>query len=447
MKGVHLTLSLAFFAFAWFQFRYHGALPLKEVGFRYNYYVILAYGVCLLFFLRTYSAYLLGYSRIRSMVFAQFISQLFSAAILYFAVSLAWNRFDRPLAFLLVLPAQLLLDMIWSYLANAYYFRLNPQKKTVLIYRAPLDKLRFGSIRGKPTERLYRITDEIMYNGNFDEIRDRLAGYDAVFVAGVNSACRNGILKYCKEENIPGFFLPHIGDTIMQDARHIRSFNSPVLYVERKILNPEYAFVKRAFDIAASLLGVILFSPVMLFAAIAIKAADGGPVIYSQMRLTKDSREFRILKFRTMRVDAEKDGVARLSTGEGDDRITSVGRVLRKCRLDELPQLVNILRGDMSFVGPRPERPEIAQRYYQTMPDFALRLQVRAGLTGYAQVYGKYNTDPYEKLAFDLLYINRMSILNDIQLLLATFPVLFSRESTEGVAPGAVTAMEHEPDS
>ena len=447
MKGVHLTLSLAFFAFAWFRFRYHGALPLKEVGFRYNYYVILAYGVCLLFFLRTYSAYLLGYSRIRSMVFAQFISQLFSAAILYFAVSLAWNRFDRPLAFLLVLPAQLLLDMIWSYLANAYYFRLNPQKKTVLIYRAPLDKLRFGSIRGKPTERLYRITDEIMYNGNFDEIRDRLAGYDAVFVAGVNSACRNGILKYCKEENIPGFFLPHIGDTIMQDARHIRSFNSPVLYVERKILNPEYAFVKRAFDIAASLLGVILFSPVMLIAAIAIKADDGGPVIYSQMRLTKDSREFRILKFRTMRVDAEKDGVARLSTGEGDDRITSVGRVLRKCRLDELPQLVNILRGDMSFVGPRPERPEIAQRYYQTMPDFALRLQVRAGLTGYAQVYGKYNTDPYEKLSFDLLYINRMSILNDIQLLLATFPVLFSRESTEGVAPGTVTAMEHEPDS
>lgn len=447
MKGVHLAISLALFAFAWFRFRYHGALPLKAVGFRYNYYVILAYGVCLLFFLRTYSAYLLGYSRIRSMVSAQFLSQVFSTAILYIAVSLAWNRFDRPLAFILVLPVQLLLDMLWSYLANAYYFRLNPQKKTVLIYRAPLDKLRFGSIRGKPTERLYRITDEIMYNGNFDGIRDRIAEYDAVFVAGVNSACRNGILKFCKEENIPGFFLPHIGDTIMQDARHIRSFDSPVLYVERKILDPEYAFVKRAFDIGAALLGVILFSPAMLITAVAIKASDGGPVIYSQVRLTKDGREFRILKFRTMRVDAERDGVARLSTGDGDERITSVGRILRKCRLDELPQLVNILRGDMSFVGPRPERPEIAERYYKTMPDFALRLQVRAGLTGYAQVYGKYNTDPHEKLAFDLLYINRMSILNDIQLLLATFPVLFSRESTAGVAPGTETAMEHELDS
>ena len=171
---------------------------------------------------------------------------------------------------------------------------------------------------------------------------------------------------------------------------------------------------------------------------------DGGPAIYKQVRLTRDGKEFKIWKFRSMRVDAEKDGVARLSSDEKDDRITPIGRIVRKCRLDELPQLFNILMGDMSVVGPRPERPEIAKRYYETIPDFKLRLQIKAGLTGYAQVYGKYNTDPYEKLEFDLLYIKDMGVLTDIRLIFATFGILFLPESTEGVNPGQTTAMGYE---
>ena len=185
----------------------------------------------------------------------------------------------------------------------------------------------------------------------------------------------------------------------------------------------------------------------MLITALAIKLYDHGPVFYRQTRLTKDGRHFKIIKFRSMRVDAEKDGVARLSSGDKDDRITPIGRIVRKCRLDELPQLFNILCGDMSVVGPRPERPEIAEQYYKTMPDFQLRLQVKAGLTGYAQVYGKYNTDPYEKLEFDLLYINNMGFLTDIRLIFATIGILFQAESTEGISEGAVTAMDYEDDS
>ena len=181
----------------------------------------------------------------------------------------------------------------------------------------------------------------------------------------------------------------------------------------------------------------------LLTTAIAVKS-DGGPAFYKQVRLTKDGKQFEILKFRSMRVDAEKDGVARLSTGDKDDRITKVGHIIRACRLDELPQLLNILKGDLSIVGPRPERPEIAAQYCEEMPEFALRLQAKAGLTGYAQVYGKYNTTPYDKLQMDLMYIAHPSLIEDLKIMLATIKILFMPESTEGVAEGATTAMGQE---
>ena len=443
IKLVHFCASLLLFYVFWMFFRYGKLTGIADAGFRYNIFVTAGYGVCLFFFVRTYNAYLLGYSRIRTLAFAEFLAQLFSVVIMYFIVSLAWNHWDSPLHFFALLAVDAILDLVWAYNANGYYFRLHPKKKTILIYRNRQDKRRFGSIKGKPSERLYKITKELMYDGTFKELRDQLKGYDAVFVAGVNSRCRNGILKYCKEENVPGFFLPHVGDVIMQEAMHIQAFDSPVMFVHRSFPRPEYRIVKRIFDFVSSLLGIVILSPILLITAVAIKLYDGGPALYKQVRLTRDGKEFRIWKFRSMRVDAEKDGVARLSTGDNDDRITPIGRVVRKCRLDELPQLFNILMGDMSVVGPRPERPEIAKQYYKNLPDFKLRLQVKAGLTGYAQVYGKYNTDPYEKLQFDLLYINNMSVLTDLQLIFATVAILFVPESTEGVAEGQTTAMDY----
>lgn len=445
MKFFHFAASLALFFVFWMLFRYHMLFPEKDIGFRYNYFVLLGYGAILLFFNRIYNAYLLGYSRIRTIVFAQTLSQLFSIVILYFLVSFAWKHFYDPRPFIPMFAAQLLLDLLWAYFGTELFFHFNPPRKTILIYRNEVDKLRMGSIRDNTTKRLYQIEEELSYTGDsFQEIRDRLEGYEAIFVAGVASRCRNGILKYCKETGTPGFFLPHIGDVIMQEAFHIQTFDSPILYVARTYLKPEYAVFKRCFDIVGSLLGLLITSPILLLTALAIRLYDGGPAIYKQVRLTKDAKEFEIYKFRSMRVDAEKDGVARLSTGENDARITPIGRIVRKCRLDELPQLFNILKGDMSFVGPRPERPEIARQYYESIPDFKLRLQVKAGLTGYAQVYGKYNTDPYEKLEFDLLYMNNMGILTDLRLLFATFGILFSSESTSGVDDGSLTAMASE---
>lgn len=444
LKLLHIAVTIVIFYYSWLFFRYGGFIQSHGSGFRYNYYITAGFAVLVLFFNRTYNSYLLGYSRIRTLVFSQFLSQLFSTGILWFTVCFAWRHWRAPWPFLSSLLLQISLDAVWSYFGNRIYFILNKPKRTIFIYRDNLDKKRFGNIKGKPTERLYKVEEEIQYEGNsFLEIQDKLEAYDAVFVAGLQSECRDGIAKYCKKKGIIGFFLPSVGDVIMREAKHIQTFDVPVLFITKSRLNLEYGIVKRAFDITAALAGVILFSPLMMATAAVIKLYDGGPAIYRQVRLTKDGKHFTILKFRSMRVDAEKDGKATLSTGERDSRITPVGRIIRKCRLDELPQLFNILRGDMSFVGPRPERPEIAEYYYKTLPDFHLRLQVKAGLTGYAQVYGKYNTAPREKLKFDLLYINDMGIVTDLRLIFATFGILIKKESTEGITNGQITAEDY----
>ena len=271
---------------------------------------------------------------------------------------------------------------------------------------------------------------------------DSLSGAEAVFLSGVHSHDRNVIIKYCVMNDITAFVIPRIGDVLMSGARRMHMFHLPMLKLQRYDPGPEYLFVKRFMDIALSLIAILLLSPVMIVTAICIKATDHGPVFYKQSRMTKDGRDFDVLKFRSMRVDAEKDGVARLSTGDHDDRITPVGHVIRKVRIDELPQLFNILKGDMTIVGPRPERREIAEEYEKELPEFRLRLQAKAGLTGYAQVYGKYNTTPYDKLQMDLMYISNPSLVQDISIILATIKILFLPESTEGVAEGQTTAQK-----
>ena len=184
-------------------------------------------------------------------------------------------------------------------------------------------------------------------------------------------------------------------------------------------------------DIVLSGLSLIILSPVFLITAIAIKLEDRGPVFFRQERCTLYGRVFSILKFRSMIVGAEKAGVSVPAT-EKDPRITKVGAFIRATRIDELPQLINILKGDMSIVGPRPERVEHVEKYSREIPEFSYRLMVKGGLTGYAQVYGKYNTTAYDKLKLDLMYIQNYSLLLDIELILKTIKILFTKESTEG---------------
>ena len=214
--------------------------------------------------------------------------------------------------------------------------------------------------------------------------------------------------------------------------------------VKIKQQSKSYLFCKRFFDIVLSSGALVCFSPVFLAVFIMNRFGDNkGPLFYKQERIGWHGKPFKIYKFRSMRVDAEKDGVARLAQ-EHDDRITPVGKIIRAVRIDEIPQLFCILAGDMSIVGPRPERPEIAEKYEMEMPEFALRLQAKAGLTGLAQVYGKYNTTPYNKLQMDLQYISSMGVVEDLKIMFATVKILFMPESTEGVADGQTTAISEE---
>lgn len=257
--------------------------------------------------------------------------------------------------------------------------------------------------------------------------------FQAVIIGDISAVERNDILKYCYANKVRAYVVPKISDIILMGADRIHIFDTPFMLSKGYTLSFDQLLAKRALDLMLAVPAFIITSPVMLITAVAVKLYDGGPVLYKQVRLTRHDRKFEIYKFRSMVVDAESDGIAKLAR-ENDDRITPVGRIIRATRIDELPQLFNILKGDMSFAGPRPERPEIMEEYCKEIPEFAFRTRVKAGLTGYAQVYGKYNTTPYDKLKLDLFYISNYSMWTDIKLILMTLKIVLKKDATEGVS-------------
>jgi len=270
--------------------------------------------------------------------------------------------------------------------------------------------------------------DEFDYS-KFDEaVKDA----DGVVTLDVHHENKKKLFKLCYEKHLLVYDVPSITDMFLASSEILHIVDSPILKINKFGPDEMEGIVKRAIDIIGSLILIILTSPIMLGVAIAIKIQDGGDVFYKQTRLTKNEKEFKILKFRSMIMNAEKKTGAILAKKD-DDRITPVGKFIRKTRFDELPQLINILMGDMSFVGPRPERPEIYDEICQTMPEFRFRLVVKAGLTGYAQIYGKYNTSLRDKLLLDLYYIENYSLIDDIKFILMTLKIVFNKDATEGV--------------
>lgn len=436
IKIMDAVLMIVPFALCWYlYYAKHIASPFYAKG---DYLVVALFFVLFVIFGRVYDAFLMSMQRISEIVYAQFLAAAVSDFIMYIVIWLLSKHLPNILPGVAALIGQVVLAAVWAYNAHHAYFKIFPPQATAVIYdtRHGMEKLigKYG-LDTKYKVVLTATADECIAN------LAMLDGVNTVFMSGIHSHDRNVILKYCVENNIGIFVIPRIGDTIMSGAYPMHMFHLPMLKVGRYHPQPEYLFIKRLLDIVISAVALVVLSPIFLVTAIAIKATDHGPVFYKQIRLTKDGKEFGILKFRSMRVDAEKDGVARLSSGEHDDRITPVGRVIRACRIDELPQLLNILKGELSIVGPRPERPEIAAQYCEEMPEFSLRLQAKAGLTGYAQIYGKYNTTPYDKLVMDLMYIAHPSIVEDLKIMFATVKILFMPESTEGVSEGQTTAM------
>ena len=439
IKTLDAVLMTVPFALCWYlYYAKHIASPFYAKG---DYLVVALFFVLFIIFGRVYDAFLMSMQRISEIVYAQFLAVAVSDFIMYIVIWLLSKHLPNILPGVAALIGQVILAAVWAYNAHHAYFKIFPPQATAVIYdtRQGMEKLigKYG-LDSKYKDVLTATADECIAN------LAMLDGVSTVFMSGIHSHDRNVILKYCVENNIGTFVIPRIGDTIMSGAYPMHMFHLPMLKVGRYHPQPEYLFIKRLLDIVISAVALVVLSPIFLVTAIAIKATDHGPVFYKQIRLTKDGKEFGILKFRSMRVDAEKDGVARLSSGDHDDRITPVGKVIRACRIDELPQLVNILKGELSIVGPRPERPEIAAQYCEEMPEFSLRLQAKAGLTGYAQIYGKYNTTPYDKLVMDLMYIAHPSIVEDLKIMFATVKILFMPESTEGVSEGQTTAMSGE---
>lgn len=395
------------------------------------------YGVLLVFFLQTYGGLKIGYLKRGNIIYSHILSLFIVNTIGYFILALIDKRFHSPVSFILLTVVDGIIVCIWVFLFQWIYGVLFPPRRLLVVYGVrPVFSImeKIGARDDK-----YVIGGSISIDEGIDKIMEKAEEFEGIVVGDVPSHDRNLILKKCYDSSIRVYMIPKISDILVRSSTNLNLFDTPILLSKNEGLQIDQMAVKRFIDIVVSLIGIILTSPLFVMFGAAIHLADRGPIFYTQTRLTIDGKLFKIYKFRTMRVDAEKDGVARLA-GEVDDRITDVGKILRATRLDELPQLFNIIKGEMSLVGPRPERPEIAAEYMEDLPEFAMRLKMKAGLTGYAQVHGKYNTTPYDKLKLDLHYIRNYSLWMDLILIVLTPKVLFMKESTEGVGEGETNA-------
>ena len=398
-------------------------------------YTVIFYTLCL-----KLDGFRASIMRITELIYSQIIAVAITDAVIAVIIWIMSMWFPNLFPGLLCFLAQCAVIPIICWLEHRSYYRNHPPMKTLVVFDARHGAEKLISAYGMDK------SFEVIGVQPVEEVMSNLSILDqtrVVFICGIHSTDRNRILKECMYRDLQVYIIPRIGDVLMSGAEKMHMFHLPMLRSKRFQPLSEYRGIKRLLDIFFSGIALVLFSPIMILTAIAVKL-DGGPAFYKQTRLTQNGKTFKILKFRSMCVDAEKMTGAVLSSGENDPRITRVGRFIRACRIDEMPQLINIFRGDMSIVGPRPERPEIAAVYEKDLPEFRLRLQAKAGLTGYAQVYGKYNTTPYDKLLMDLMYISSASLFMDLRIAIETLRILFDKQSTEGLEDESTTLEYYE---
>ncbi len=436
-----LGLLTGFFAFVWY--RYYSDTIILPYYRRGNWVVIAIYTILTMIFFKAYGGFKVGYLKKTDMFYSQMLSSICVNIITYFQISLIGRHFMNgfPIVFLTI--AELIFIFFWNILIDRIYFLIYPPRRLIILYGSR----QAASLVMKMSTRVdkYMICESVNI-GNFeneDEVKNHILQYDGVIICDIPAKSRNDYMKFCFRNDIRAYIVPKISDIILRGAEDIRLFDTPLILCRNNGLTFEQRFIKRTSDILISLFMIIIFSPIMFITALSVKLYDGGNIIYKQKRLTIDNKEFYIYKFRSMIADAEKSGIPQLAKDD-DSRITPVGRVIRNCRVDELPQLFNILKGDMSIVGPRPERPELTKEYEKTIPEFGYRLKVKAGLTGYAQVIGTYDTTPYDKLKMDLMYIQNYSFRLDLQLMLMTLKTMFFPNKTNAETEKEVLGIDND---
>jgi len=413
--------------------------PKMEFPFwrRGNWLIAGFYGALLLLLHQLYGGLRIGYLRRWNLIYSQTLALVLVNIAAYVELVLVDKHFLNPAGLICLFLVEMVTMLIWVYVFQWIYNLLFPPRRLLVVYgEYPVFRI-LKKINSRDDK--YVLAGAIGLDAGVEKIMEEAPKYGGIILGDIPSHERNLILKRCYEKEIRVYLIPKISDILVRSSSDLRLFDTSILLSRNDGLQLDQAFFKRILDLLSAGTLFLLTLPLFLLISLCIFLEDRGPVFYTQDRLTIDGKVFRILKFRTMRTDAEKDGVARLA-GEKDDRITRTGHVLRATRLDELPQVINILKGEMSMVGPRPERPEIAAEYEKEIPEFRMRLKVKAGLTGLAQIYGLYNTTPFDKLKLDLAYIRNYSFFQDLKLIFMTPKIMFMKEATEGVGEGQTTA-------
>lgn len=438
-SAVIVSLLSGIFMYTW----YH---CYSDTGANYfvrgNYIVVALYALMVFFFYKIYGGFRVGFLRVFDVLYSQILSVICVNVITYLQLCLIgrWQFMTNLAPISIMTLVDLVVVIIWVLFTRWVYGKLYPPRKLLLIYGQYSPDSLIRKIASRDDK--YAIQEAISIDCDPREIEAKIIQYHNVIMTDIPADLRNHLLKFCFDYNIRCYCVPKISDIMIKSAENIHLFDTPLLVFRNMGLTVEQQFMKRLFDVVLSLILSVVTLPIMALIALCIKAYDRGPVFFTQDRLTQDGKVFKVIKFRSMRV-SPPDGEYCL-TRKDDDRVTPVGKVLRAIHFDELPQIYNILKGDMSFVGPRPECPKLAAEYRQIVPQFNFRLKVKAGLTGFAQVYGKYNTTPYDKLKLDLNYIENYSFLLDLKLMMLTFKILFQKENTEGIESWQTSAATKE---
>ena len=395
-----------------------------------NYVVIFSFVFILMLFCSLYGAFKVGIYRTHELIYSFSLSILLTNFFMYLELSLIARELVKPTPLLINVIFQIIIAFVGCACANTIYFKLYHARRLIAVFGDDATGFKLINRMSHIPER-FKIEKGVNINStSLEEIKKSILLFEGVVICDIDKNIEKELYAFCYANQKRIYMQPNITDIIITHSYEIQIGDTPVIMSRNRGLTTEQLILKRLMDIVVSAVALIIASPFMLFAAIAIKLDDGGPVFFKQNRITKNGKIFNVLKFRSMIVDADKDGAKKAEVG--DSRITKVGKFIRACRLDELPQLINVLKGDMSLVGPRPERIENVYEYSKEYPEFELRHRVKGGITGYAQLYGKYNTSPQDKLNMDLIYIETYSIIQDIKLLILTFKILFMKESTEG---------------